>query len=687
MSSPQVAFAESDRDLTRRTFEKWASVEKDGQRFLALEDFVNAVAPPNEDYHKISRNSYAVLFEVADRTRRGLVSLNDWYAFSDLLDKPDAEYEIAFRFFDTDGTGEVDFNEFVQQYNANKSPDALPFDWNSKWAELYLGGKSRRHTMSYHMFSQMLSGLLGERVRQAFLYYDKRGTGYIQPEEFQEIIKKTASHKLSDHLLDSLPTMVNISNASKVSYATVRAFINILRNVDVVDAIAERATARSKTGKITKYDFMDEAARSTKFALFTPLEIDILFHFTSLNNKSGQLSIDDFRKMFDPTWQDVYTRYEQAERQKVEAAKNAHKNPSGFLHQVFESAYNFTLGSLAGAFGATMVYPIDLVKTRMQNQRRALPGQQLLYKNSWDCFTKVIANEGFRGLYSGLGPQLVGVAPEKAIKLTVNDLMRGKLTRNDGTLPVWAEIVAGGSAGACQVVFTNPLEIVKIRLQIQGELAKTGQAPRRSAMWIVRNLGLFGLYKGAVACLMRDVPFSAIYFPTYAHLKRDYFGEGPNKSLGIGELLTAGAIAGMPAAYLTTPFDVVKTRLQAESRRGETQYKNVRHAFSTILREEGFSAFFKGGPARVFRSSPQFGFTLAAYEVLKRVLPGPGSTARTEAGHVVTSAAEGPKDLPIKYLRSRNALKILLDIDENFGKPGVLTAERARLIPGLKTSA
>lgn len=95
----------------------------------------------------------------------------------------------------------------------------------------------------------------------------------------------------------------------------------------------------------------------------------------------------------------------------------------------------------------------------------------------------------------------------------------------------------------------SPLEIVKIRLQIQGEVAKSTGAPRRSALWIVKNLGLVGLYKGASACLLRDIPFSAIYFPTYAHLKKDYFGEGPGKKLGILQLLTAGAIAGMPAAY------------------------------------------------------------------------------------------------------------------------------------------
>jgi solute carrier family 25 (mitochondrial aspartate/glutamate transporter), member 12/13 len=187
-------------------------------------------------------------------------------------------------------------------------------------------------------------------------------------------------------------------------------------------------------------------------------------------------------------------------------------------------------------------------------------------------------------------------------------------------------------------------------------------------MWIVRNLGLVGLYKGATACLLRDVPFSAIYFPTYNHLKRDYFGESHTKKLGIIQLLTAGAMAGMPAAYLTTPCDVIKTRLQVEARKGEAQYTSLRHCAKTILKEEGFRAFFKGGPARVLRSSPQFGFTLAAYEVLQGLLPMPGGVK--EAPHVGTlepKAGLPGQEGPLSYLRSRNALKIILDLDEGFG--------------------
>ena len=91
----------------------------------------------------------------------------------------------------------------------------------------------------------------------------------------------------------------------------------------------------------------------------------------------------------------------------------------GILIQILESAYRFTLGSIAGATGATAVYPIDLVKTRMQNQRTGSYIGELMYRNSFDCFKKVIRHEGVFGLYRGLVPQLMGVAPEKAIKLTV----------------------------------------------------------------------------------------------------------------------------------------------------------------------------------------------------------------------------------------------------------------------------
>lgn len=351
--------------------------------------------------------------------------------------------------FDVERLGKVKYDDFRKLYELNKGPDSIPFDWNCEWAKLYIGSRNKRHSMDYQQFSQMLRGLQGERIRQAFQLFDKDGDGYIEPEDFERIINETSRHKLSDHLLENLHTLCNISQGSKVSYANVRAFQNMIKEMDLVEFILRRACAKSPDGKITRAEFLNQAAKVTRFSLFTPMEADILFHFASLGQPSGRLGIADFAKVLDPSWR--RRGGDEGFRTAVGAGPKEKTAGKEFLSQGLESAYNFGLGSVAGAFGAFMVYPIDLVKTRMQNQRGAGPGAKL-YANSIDCFKKVVRNEGFKGLYSGVLPQLVGVAPEKAIKLTVNDLVRGWFTDKQGNIKWGYEILAGGTAGGCQVV-------------------------------------------------------------------------------------------------------------------------------------------------------------------------------------------------------------------------------------------
>lgn len=134
------------------------------------------------------------------------------------------------------------------------------------------------------------------------------------------------------------------------------------------------------------------------------------------------------------------------------APKTADGEPSrSAFTATLESLYRFALGSVAGAAGATVVYPIDLVKTRMQNQRAGSYVGELMYRNSIDCVKKVVRYEGAAGLYRGLLPQLVGVCPEKAIKLTMNDLVRDKFINYNGENKIlpWQEVVAGGCVSTC----------------------------------------------------------------------------------------------------------------------------------------------------------------------------------------------------------------------------------------------
>ncbi|CCA67158.1 probable mitochondrial carrier protein ARALAR1 [Serendipita indica DSM 11827] len=659
-----VAGPESEGRRWRRIFDSNA-VEVNGERYLNREAFVKAIVPASGDGHKIEEAQYGVLFTVADQSKRGMVSWDDFVVFQTLLKRPDADYLIAFKFFDVDGSGSIDLNEFKNVFAATLGADALPFNFDCDWVKLHLGKRDGTHVLGYNEFTQLMKGLQDERLRQAFKYLDSNQDGFITPDQFKRIILELEGHKLSDSVLERLPTLCALSPGGKISYAEVVAFHNVIKSMDMVERVIREATAKSKDGRISQDDFLNYSARATRYGLFSPMEASIIFHFAGRGDGRQRLALLDFAQLLDPRWQPP-----------MEIQKPA-TTAKSILETVGESMFNFCLGGIAGAFGATIVYPIDLDKVsitwkyylvltfhlRMQNQRSTVVGQ-LLYKNSLDCVRKVFRNEGLLGFYRGLGPQLVGVAPEKAIKLTVNDFVRSRTSDPEtGRIKLGWEIVAGGTAGGCQVIFTNPLEIVKIRLQVQGELGGV----KRGAGHIIKELGLLGLYKGASACLLRDIPFSAIYFTAYAHLKKDVFHEGHNnKKLSFGETLAAAGIAGMPAAYLTTPADVVKTRLQVEARKGETNYKGIVDAFKKIFREEGFRALYKGGPARVIRSSPQFAGTLLAFETLQSSFPYPWAEQPKKIDTALTRAISGDEDLA--NIRSRNALKILLDVHGDIGR-------------------
>lgn len=401
MSAKQAQENLGRSEQYRRLFYKHASVTKDNEQFMNKDDFLEAIAP-GEDFKKIQREQFGLLFKLADKTGRGLVSFEEFVIFQNLLSKADAEYEIAFRLFDVQGTGKVTFDQFKDVLSSNMPKDAVPFDFDCDWLKLYIGKKEGHHELSYEEFSQLLRGLQGERLRQEFKHYDKDQTGYIRPEDFKRIILDIAKHKLSDQVIDHLPTLCNLyaGSGNKISFANVVAFHNVIRNIDMVESVIVRAIETSPDKKITKADFLNHAAQASRYTIFTPMEADIIFHFAGVDDASGRLSLDDFGKILDPRWKHP----EPQPTVNVEAAESRKKH--GLLYEIIENAYAFILGSIAGAVGATAVYPIDLVKTRMQNQRSKVVGE-LLYKNSLDCFKKVIKNEGFVGLYRGLGPQLV----------------------------------------------------------------------------------------------------------------------------------------------------------------------------------------------------------------------------------------------------------------------------------------
>lgn len=264
------------------------------------------------------------------------------------------------------------------------------------------------------------------------------------------------------------------------------------------------------------------------------------------------------------------------------------------------------VGAIAGIIGTTCIFPIDLIKTRLQAATSST--------NPIKIFQNIIANEGgIKALYRGLGPNLIGVTPEKAIKLAANELFREYFEKEDGSIEVYQEVLAGGGAGFCQVIATNPMEITKIQMQMQALLP---QAERQSATQVVKTLGLKGLYTGTMATLSRDVPFSVLFFPAYANIKKYFADENGNNSLGT--TLISGGVAGAIAAGAVTPSDVIKTRLQMKG--GKEKYQSMGNALRKILNEEGVSALYKGAIPRMAVVGPLFAITLVCFEQQKNYM-------------------------------------------------------------------
>eukprot|EP01099_Mayorella_cantabrigiensis_P003967 TRINITY_DN2977_c0_g1_i1.p1 TRINITY_DN2977_c0_g1~~TRINITY_DN2977_c0_g1_i1.p1 ORF type:complete len:211 (+),score=44.30 TRINITY_DN2977_c0_g1_i1:46-678(+) len=189
-------------------------------------------------------------------------------------------------------------------------------------------------------------------------------------------------------------------------------------------------------------------------------------------------------------------------------------------------ALSWLLGGISGVVGASCVYPLDMIKTRLQNQKTVIGTNTRMYNGIIDCFSKIVKNEGVIGLYRGLPAQWIGIIPEKATKLAMNAYMRKQFMYYNGDgdyygLSIVQEGMAGPVAGLSHLIFTSPYELVKINLQLQG----TREAHlKKNFRQVLSDIGFKGLFRGMDACACRDVLFSILYFGMYGTLKgRIYF--------------------------------------------------------------------------------------------------------------------------------------------------------------------
>ncbi|KAF9900285.1 hypothetical protein EC991_007658 [Linnemannia zychae] len=286
-------------------------------------------------------------------------------------------------------------------------------------------------------------------------------------------------------------------------------------------------------------------------------------------------------------------------------------------------AYQFLAGSIAGVTEIVCMYPLDLVKTRLQLQvlppsskvplvdahgatrtefaprtttkttvlttggqvQKGLPRP---YTSILDCLRRVIRREGVLRLYRGVLPPLIAEAPKRAIKFGANEqwgFVLKKLFSLDRLTAIQAGFV-GSMAGATEAFMVTPFELVKVRLQDRSSL-KLYTGTIDCMRKVAAQEGVLTFYHGLEATIWRHATWSGMYFMTVQGFRTAF----PERSTASKEEsmmrnFVAGTLGGILGTVVNTPFDVVKSRIQNQHS-GHIGY--VFSRIAQLYRQEGIA--------------------------------------------------------------------------------------------------
>ncbi|KAG5395469.1 hypothetical protein IGI04_017283 [Brassica rapa subsp. trilocularis] len=303
---------------------------------------------------------------------------------------------------------------------------------------------------------------------------------------------------------------------------------------------------------------------------------------------------------------------------------------------------NAAAGAAAGVFAATFVCPLDVIKTRFQVH--GLP--KLAHPNIKGSIIvgslkQIFKQEGMRGLYRGLSPTVMALLSNWAVYFTMYDQLKSFLISNDKDhkFSVGANVMAASGAGAATTIATNPLWVVKTRLQsltthrckfrilirLQTQGMREGVVPYKSTLSALRRIayeeGIRGLYSGLVPALA-GISHVAIQFPTY-ELVKTYLANKGNKSiddLNARDVAVASSIAKIFASTLTYPHEVVRARLQEQGHHSEKRYSGVRDCIKKVFEKDGVRGFYRGCATNLLRTTPAAAITFTSFEMVHRFL-------------------------------------------------------------------
>ncbi|GAV55474.1 hypothetical protein ZYGR_0AV01050 [Zygosaccharomyces rouxii] len=218
----------------------------------------------------------------------------------------------------------------------------------------------------------------------------------------------------------------------------------------------------------------------------------------------------------------------------------------------------------------------------------------------------------------------------------------------------FGSFVAGGLAACVAVTVTNPIELVKTRMQLQGELSATNQQvyknPIQAMVTIFRNEGFVSLQKGLLAAYVYQIALNGsrlgLYEPSRGFVNRIFYpDEEPHKVQNPAINVFCGAAAGVFGAVLGSPLYMVKTRLQSYSATvaiGEqTRYRGVWDGLKTVYRYEGIKGLFRGIEAAMLRTGVGSAVQLPIYNVVKGFIKDNDLMKESTTLHLTASTVAG----------------------------------------------
>eukprot|EP00128_Syssomonas_multiformis_P005983 Colp12_sorted_trinity150504_noHs@12573 len=281
-------------------------------------------------------------------------------------------------------------------------------------------------------------------------------------------------------------------------------------------------------------------------------------------------------------------------------------------------------GGSAGLIESLSCHPLDTIKTRMQLSRNV--GKRA---GPFSTGADIVRKEGGRALYKGLTAVVSGIVPKMAIRFSSFEWYKELMTDKNGKLPTSKVFLAGLMSGVTEAVaVVTPMEVVKIRLQAQRHsMQDPHDVPKykgtlHAAFTIVREEGLGALYKGVIPTVLRQATNQAVNFTGYQEIKKYWCAYQGVTDLQPWQHFLTGAISGAMGPLANSPIDVIKTRLQKQRTiPGQApKYNGVWGTITTMLKEEGIAAFYKGLSPRLMRIVPGQAITFTVYEKVSTFL-------------------------------------------------------------------